>query len=293
MRPSPEARPWRSGVDGGVLRRVGAGLLLILAAVASAAEPARISIIIDDMGNRRTQDLAAVRLPGPLAYAFLPHSPHAAELAETAFRGNKEVLLHLPMQPDSRRRPGPGAITTAMDRVELVRTVGAGLSSVPFVSGINNHMGSLITARREHMGWLMNLMRARGNLYFVDSRTTHRTVALEEARTNGVPSTWRDVFLDHDPRASSIGREFDRLLSIARRKGTALAIGHPHPETIRFLAGMIPRLEERNVRLVPVARLIQLRGAAPPPFPRRTARAAARPGSLAQSSASGHAAITK
>ena len=119
-------------------------------------------------------------------------------------------------------------------------------------------------------------MRARGTLYFVDSRTTRHTVALDEARSNGVPSTWRDVFLDDDPRPASIRREFERLLSVAKKQGTALAIGHPHPETISFLAAMIPRLDSLGVELVPVFRLIQIRGAESPPFSSTALRASLR-----------------
>lgn len=251
-------------------------LIASTAAAALEAGPPSISLIVDDMGDRRDLGLAAVGLPGPVAFAFLPHSPHAVELATLAFQGNKEVLLHVPMQATEKKPLGPGAITVAMDRVRLIKVVSAGLQSVPYVSGINNHMGSMVTSRREHMRWLMDLLLARGNLYFVDSRTTRRTIALDAARATGVPSTWRDVFLDNDLHTRNIGREFNRLISIARKRGTALAIAHPHPESIAFLADMIPRLDELGIRLVPVARLIKLRGSETPPFAARTSRGNAR-----------------
>jgi len=284
-----------------VLRHIVFVLLIGAGAGANAVDQPRISLIIDDMGNRRDAGLAAIQLPGPVAYAFLPHSPHAAELAKLAFQGNKEVLLHIPMQATSQKSLGPGAITLAMDRVDLMRAVGAGLRSVPYVSGINNHMGSMVTSRRQHMGWLMDLLRVRGNLYFVDSRTTHRTIALTMARSSGVPSTWRDVFLDNDPLRRNISGEFKRLINIARKRGTALAIGHPHHQTISFLAEMIPHLKKLGIRLVPVAKLIQVRGRQTPPFagaPSHAARghelfSASAGGPLTQSSSSDHAAITK
>lgn len=290
-----------AGSRSGVLGRMLVVLILGLAPAANAADQPRISLIIDDMGNRRGAGLAAIRLPGPVAYAFLPHSPHAEELATLAFQGNKEVLLHIPMQATSAKPLGPGAITVAMNRVRLVKTVGAGLSSVPHVSGINNHMGSMVTSRRRHMGWLMDLLRVRGNLYFVDSRTTHQTIALDVARSSGVPSTWRDVFLDNEPHRRNIAGEFDRLISIARKRGTALAIGHPHPETLSFLAERILRLNVSGVRLVPVARLIQLRDRETPPFadaPSQVSRrgktsSAWTRGRLFHSSTSDHAATTK
>lgn len=235
-----------------------------------AAQQPQISIIIDDMGNGRESGLRAVALPGPVAYAFLPHTPYAAELAGLAHRNDKEVILHIPMQSHSDRRLGPGGVTTAMDRIELMRVVSAGLRAVPHVSGVSNHMGSLLTPQRQSMGWLMDLLRVRGNLFFVDSRTTRLSTALDVAQQRGVPSTWRDVFLDNDLDEAAIFRAFERLVRIARRRGTALAIGHPHDETLAVLAHMIPRLDAYGVRLVPVAALIRARQSTRPTFPAAT-----------------------
>ncbi len=237
---------------------------------AGAAQQAQISIIIDDMGYARESGLEAVALPGPVAYAFLPHTPYAIELAKLAHENNKEVLLHLPMQSHSGDRLGPGAVTAAMGRVDLMRVVSADLRSIPHVSGVSNHMGSLLTPRREAMGWLMDLLRVRGNLFFVDSRTTPMSTALEVAQQRRVPSTWRDVFLDNDVDEVNITRAFERLLRIARRRGTALAIGHPNEQTLAVLAAMIPRLDAYGVRLVPVAALIRARRWDRPPFPAAT-----------------------
>ena len=232
-----------------------------------AAQLPQVSIIIDDMGNQRESGLKALSLPGPVAYAFLPHTPHAAELAEVAHRNAKEVILHLPMQSHTGRPLGPGGVTAVMDRVDLMRVVSAGLRSVPHVSGVSNHMGSLLTRRREAMGWLMDLLRVRGNLFFVDSRTTRLSTALEVAQKRGVPSTSRDVFLDNELDEAAIFRAFERLLSIARRRGTSLAIGHPHDETLAVLGYMIPRLEAHGVRLVPVETLIRTRESLRSPSP--------------------------
>jgi polysaccharide deacetylase 2 family uncharacterized protein YibQ len=238
--------------------------------LANAAPLPQISIIIDDMGYRHRTGLDAVKLPGSVAYSFLPHSPHAAKLASLAHGRGKEVMLHVPMQGSSTSPLGPGAVTANMSRIELMRAVSSGLGSVPYVSGINNHMGSVVTPRSEHMGWLMDLLRVRDNLFFVDSRTTRHTRAFEVARRKSVPSTWRDVFLDNEPDAPEIRSEFRRLLKIAKRRGTALAIGHPHPQTIAVLADVIPRLEEFGVRLVSVADMIRARHGQAPPFKSRS-----------------------
>ena len=266
-------------------RGIIACLLCLLAVAPSwslqAAKQPQISIIIDDLGNTRESGLKAVALSGPVAYAFLPHTPHAAELAEAAHRNGKEVILHIPMQSLSGRRLGPGGVTTAMGRVDLMRVVSADLRSLPHVSGVSNHMGSLLTLQRKSMGWLMDLLRVRGNLFFVDSRTTRLSTALEVAQQRGVPSTSRDVFLDNELDQGSISRAFERLLRIARRRGTALAIAHPYNETLAVLAYMIPRLEAYGVHLVPVATLIRTRESLRPPLPAATHFRASKQGGVA------------
>jgi polysaccharide deacetylase 2 family uncharacterized protein YibQ len=264
------ARIDRHAALGGEYKLIAMLLCLLSGAPGSllhAAQLPQVSIIIDDMGNQRESGLEAVGLPGPVAYAFLPHTPYAAELAEVAHRNGKEVILHIPMQSYTGRQLGPGGVTADMDRIDLMQVVSAGLRSVPHVSGVSNHMGSLLTRQREAMGWLMDLLNVRGRLFFVDSRTTPLSTALEVARRRGVPSTSRDVFLDNDVSEAAIFRAFERMLSLASRHGTALAIGHPHDETLAVLGDMIPRLEALGVRLVPVKTLIRTRESLQPPLP--------------------------
>lgn len=218
-----------------------------------------ISIIIDDLGARRDYGMAAVQLPGPIACAFLPHYPYTVILARRAHSYNKEVLLHLPMQSVGDDPLGPGGLRLEMTETEFVRELQNDLESVPHVQGINNHMGSLLTRHPGHMLWLMQQMNRTGNLFFVDSRTTRSTIAHKVANEMGVPNMERDVFLDHDRDAESIARQYDELLETARRKGTALAIGHPYEGTLKMLAQRLPELEAEGIRLVSVAEMIKLR----------------------------------
>ncbi|MGD8617082.1 MAG: divergent polysaccharide deacetylase family protein, partial [Gammaproteobacteria bacterium] len=151
-----------------------------------------------------------------------------------------------------------GAVTLDMTREQFSRTVRTNLAVVPHAIGINNHMGSLLTRHPGHMFWLMREMLHRQPMYFVDSRTTVATVARQVAQENGVPSIDRNVFLDNEVDDSEIAHQFNRLLHLARRHGTALAIGHPHPETLRVLEREIPKLEQQGLHLLPVSELIEL-----------------------------------
>ena len=216
-----------------------------------------IGIIIDDMGERHALGLHAVRIPAKLTYSFLPHSPYARELATLAHRLDKEVMLHIPMETQDRRYLGHGGLRPGMTRQDFIVNILNGLGSVPFVRGINNHMGSLLTQDPTAMSWLMEEIARQGNLYFVDSRTTRYTVAQQVANEYRIPGLSRNVFLDNVLEPRAIAREFRRLLTIAREEGVALAIGHPHPQTLAFLDEVLPLLEERGIVLLPVSELIE------------------------------------
>lgn len=234
-----------------------AAALVLHPAATSADSPPLIAIIIDDVGDNLRQGLRAVRLPGPVATALLPHTGYARRLARVAHRHGKEVMLHLPMEPDDGASAGPGAVTLAMGEEEFLHTLSDDLASLPHVVGINNHMGSRLTGDAERMRWLMQALRRRGDLFFVDSRTTVATLAERTAEEYGVPALRRHVFLDNEPTSSAIAEQFTRLLALARKRGNAVAIGHPHAATLDFLEQRLPRLEAEGVRLVPVRALLR------------------------------------
>lgn len=234
-----------------------AGALLPPKPSATPGVTPEIAIIIDDMGGRMDAGSQVVRLPGPVACAFLPYAPHTRALAAAAHSRDKEVLLHLPMQTVEGGAMDAGGLTLDMTEQQVIRTLEADIAQVPHVTGINNHQGSLLTRHPGHMLWLMRALRGERRLFFVDSRTTKHTVARQIAYENRVPSVSRDVFLDAEVSAAGVRREFDRLLDLARRNGSAVGIGHPHPVTLELLARELPRLAQHGVRLVPVARLVQ------------------------------------
>jgi polysaccharide deacetylase 2 family uncharacterized protein YibQ len=245
------------------VRRAGRALLLVLlcglavaGARAEAPRPALIGLIIDDLGDRLDDGIRAVNLPGAITCAVLPQTTYSRRLAELAHAAGKEVMLHQPMQAMNGKRMGPGGMDLHMTRRALLDTLEANLASVPHVRGINNHMGSLLTRHPGHMAWLMSALRQRGNLYFVDSTTTARSVALQVAAEHTLPSTRRNIFLDHQRDERRILGQFVRLIQRARSSGHALAIGHPYPETLAVLQRVLPHIEEFGVRLVPVSELI-------------------------------------
>ncbi|MGD2055733.1 MAG: divergent polysaccharide deacetylase family protein [Gammaproteobacteria bacterium] len=244
-----------------------AGLLLSMPADSRAGEQVTtvpgnrpsIALIIDDLGNRLVEGERAVQLPGPVACAFLPYGPFTRQLAQQAHAHRKEVMLHLPMQSVAPDVEDQGELTLDMTQRQFVDTLQRDMAAVPHLDGINNHRGSLLTRHPGHMAWLMQVMRSDPGLFFVDSRTTAATVARQLAGEYGVPSIERKVFLDNVRDSNAVSEQFRRLLDFARREGTALGIGHPHPETLAVLAQELSRMDDYNIQIVPVSRLIEIR----------------------------------
>ncbi|MEO1201736.1 MAG: divergent polysaccharide deacetylase family protein [Pseudomonadota bacterium] len=233
---------------------------VVLSTPLSAEPRPQIAIIIDDLGYAVPAGERVVRLPGPVACAILPGTPAARRLAVEATARGKEVLVHLPMQAAiDDDGAEPGSITLDMSRIAFVRAFNAALASVPGAIGVNNHRGSLLTRHPGHMQWLMDEIRADGSLFFVDSYTTHKSVALTVARETGVDAVKRDIFLDSRNTPDAVASAFERLKSLARRRGSAVAIGHPYEHTLALLERELPKLEEQGFDLVPISALAMRR----------------------------------
>lgn len=211
---------------------------------------ARLAIILDDMGHDRASADSLLALPFPLTVSVLPHLPFSAEVAEEVYRRGDQVLLHLPMESESEGAKSEDVeLRVGMNRDQVASTLAEMLDGLPHVIGVNNHQGSRATADPALMAALMPLLRDRG-LFFIDSRTTAATVAIDAAERAGVPAASRKVFLDDTVTPEAILAQLDLAARDARRDGSAIAIGHPHPATIAALAQGVPRLENSGIRLV-------------------------------------------
>jgi polysaccharide deacetylase 2 family uncharacterized protein YibQ len=235
-------------------------LPLSLAKTVNAKVPlfdSKIAIIIDDIGYNYAQGLEAIALPGAITYAIIPHSPKASFFAAEARKHQKEIMLHAPMSNVHNIPLGENGLSETMNEVHFKQALNSSLDSLPGVSGVNNHMGSLLTQKSLPMEWVMHALKQR-QLYFIDSRTTSNSVAWSVAQNLHIPSLKRDIFLDNIPTAESIDKQFKQLIALAKRRGYAVAIAHPYPETIRYLQQHLPILAQQNINLVFVSALVQL-----------------------------------
>ena len=229
--------------------------------------PVRVAIIIDDLGNVLDEGRRATELPGPVACSILPLTPHSREIADLAHAAGKEVMLHLPLESVSDMPLGPGAVTLHMTEGEIRETVAQDLKSIPYLAGVNNHEGSLITQHPGDMAWILSTVHAAGPYFYVDSYTSVDSVAYQVAREQGVPAARRNVFLDDVNTEDAVLYQWRRLIKLARKDGFAIAIGHPRPATLKVLQEELPKLAAEGVTLVPVSNIVALQEQHPLPWP--------------------------
>ena len=241
-----------------LMRLIVAITVLIAASFVIADEqhfPIEVAIIIDDLGYSRERGLAALDLPGDVTFAVIPHSPNARFLATQAQERDKEIILHAPMSNVHDYPIGELGLNDSMDEEAFNEALTEAIASVPYIRGVNNHMGSLLTQQPVPMKWMMSTLEQQG-LYFVDSRTTSRSIAWKTAQEHNVPSLKRDVFLDHEQETSFIHEQFEHFIAIAKRRGYAIAIAHPYPETLAYLQQNLSRLAAEGITLVPASHLV-------------------------------------
>lgn len=228
----------------------------------SPAGGARLAIIIDDLGHDGAAADSVLALPFPLTLSVLPNLPLSAPIAEEAHRRKDEVMLHLPMEsqgesvPSENTKPEAVELRVGMTPEQVSRTVTGMLATVPDAAGVNNHQGSRATADPALMRDVMESLRGR-NLFFIDSRTTAATVAYNTAESLGVPAASRKVFLDDKLSVRAILAQLELAARDAQQDGSAIAIGHPHRETVAALARDLPRLRARGIKLVFASELVR------------------------------------
>lgn len=216
----------------------------------------RLAIILDDIASDPSAVDTIFSLHYPLTLSVLPNHPRSAQIAAEAHRRGYQVMLHLPMQSVANETAEPLELHPGMSASQISEALNTMLASVPDAAGVNNHQGSRATANSQLMAELMPLLRAR-HLFFIDSRTTAATVAYDRAQFAGVPSASRDVpFLDDVQEVPAIRRQLELAFKEAREKHHAIAIGHPHPETLRALCELLPQAEAQGIQLVHASDLV-------------------------------------
>ncbi|MGB5421767.1 MAG: divergent polysaccharide deacetylase family protein [Desulfobacterales bacterium] len=218
----------------------------------------KVAIIIDDLGYDQRIAQKFLDLDDRLTFAVLPHTPHPRLIAATILKKGGELMLHLPMEPLEYPSvdPGPGALLSSMSADDLIVQLREDLSDVPGIKGVNNHMGSKLTAESTRLYQVFSVLKQEG-LFFIDSRSTAETVGRPSARLFQLPFAERDVFIDHVQDPDLIRLRIKELIQIARKNGEAIGIAHPSKTTLRILEEMLPILK-KEVQLVPASHVVHV-----------------------------------
>lgn len=217
-----------------------------------------IAIVIDDMGVSIPHTNNIISLQKPMTASFLTYGAANKDKAEEAKQAGMEIMLHTPMMPHKPADLAPITLSSEMSSEEiqkelnkmLLRYDGAGLK------GINNHMGSAFTEDEKGMNAVMQLLKDK-NLYFLDSKTTSKSVAKKYAQQYGVPYISRDVFLDNKNDYTYIMKQLNKTEKIAQMRGYAVAICHPRSQTYNALKDWVKNLDEKQIELVHLSTLIK------------------------------------
>ena len=217
-----------------------------------------IAIVIDDLGLNRINARRTIALPPPLTLAFMTYAEGLEPMTAAARTVGHELMVHVPMEPDDASYDaGENVLTTDLTPAEVARRLVWALGRFEGYVGINNHMGSKFTGSPVGMAQVMTELRSRG-LLFLDSKTSSDSVGIGLAARMAVAHTSRDVFIDNEPEnMDSIRRQLDKLEDIARRRGMAVGIGHPHDTTLEVLAQWLTEVEGRGFKLVPISAIVR------------------------------------
>ncbi len=223
----------------------------------SHSNKAYLAVVIDDMGVNVPSSNAIIKLRKPITASFLTYGSANKDFAQQALNAGMEVMLHVPMMPRVPASLAPNTLSPKMGKDEvqklflemLERYDGIGLN------GVNNHMGSAFTENAQSMSYIMEILREK-KLYFLDSKTTGKSVCKRVAAEYGVPYIARDVFLDNKNDYNYIMGQLHQAEKIALKYGRAVAIGHPHSQTIRALQDWLPTVEKKGIQLVHVSDLV-------------------------------------
>ncbi len=217
-----------------------------------------VAILIDDIGWDREIVEEFIKINAPISFSILPHLHLSETIAEEINRFDRDILLHLPMEPHGYPDidPGIGAIISSMTTKDLEYELTKDINSVPFIIGINNHMGSKLTEDEYIMRVILNIIRKK-DLFFLDSITSSKTVAFRVAKELGLKTAQRKLFLDNIEEIDYISRQIMKLAEIAKKNGSAIGIGHPYKVTAKALKEMIPKLREEGIDIVPISMMVK------------------------------------
>lgn len=217
----------------------------------------RLAVIVDDCGYDMSSVRTLLNTGLPLNFAVLPYKPYSSDVLEMIKSDGRVAILHLPMEPVDRSAMSEGSSTicTDMSKDKILELTRKAINSLPGVSGVNNHQGSKATADSATMTTVLQELRNQ-DLFFVDSRTSSKSVARDKAVAMGVPTARNDIFLDNSSDVQAIRKQIYKAMDIAEKNGSAIAICHARPNTAKAWSMYAEEIKNTGIELVPITDLL-------------------------------------
>lgn len=217
----------------------------------------RLAVIVDDCGYDMSSVRTLLNTGLPLNFAVLPYKPYSSDVLEMIKSDGRVAMLHLPMEPVDRSAMSEGSSTicTDMSKDRILELTRKAINSLPGVSGVNNHQGSKATADSATMTTVLQELRNQ-DLFFVDSRTSSKSVARDKAVAMGVPTARNDIFLDNSSDVQAIRKQIYKAMDIAEKNGSAIAICHARPNTAKAWSMYAEEIKNTGIELVPITDLL-------------------------------------
>lgn len=216
-----------------------------------------IAIIIDDMGisKKRTKDINSLEYP--LTSSFLTYGDDLHSQMAVSLKSGHEVIAHIPMEAKSKVDTAPDVLQTTMSSKDIIKRLNKMIDKFDNIKGVNNHMGSKFTENKDKMYDIMKVLKKR-DLFFLDSRTSNKSMGQVAAEKYDVSYVTRNIFLDNENDLNYILGQLRATEKVALKKGYAIAIGHPKTQTYAALKQWLPTLEKRGFKLVHLSEIVDV-----------------------------------
>ncbi len=228
----------------------------------SGGDGGRLAIVIDDFGLQRKGVSEMLSLDCKLTVAIMPFLEHTEDDAEDALENGKEVIIHIPMQATSHDKAshlGPRPIRISNSAAEITAWMEEAVEELPEAVGANIHMGTVSSTREEVMRPVFESLREK-QLYFLDSKTSSKSICRRVAQEVDITFYENEVFLEHERKSKDyVKKRLRKAMKIAQESGECIAIGHVGYEggliTVNAIREMLPVFRENGVELVFVSEL--------------------------------------
>lgn len=220
----------------------------------------KLAIVIDDFGQDRNGVKEMMAIKRHLTFAVMPFLTYSQSDAKEAYENGFEVIVHLPMEPMKGKISwlGPKPILSTLSDSEVYQITSEAFNDVPYAVGANIHMGSKISTDERIMSDVLDIIKEKG-VYFLDSKTSAKSVVQKIAEEKGVPYYERNTFLDGQTSKEHVKEQLRKAGDIALKTGKSIAIGHVGIEggkvTAQAIAEMLPEFDVKNIQLVYVSEL--------------------------------------